>query len=596
MSVLFIVLLAVAAAGGTYLLLERSGRRGLPAAACRAVAWAALGLLVLNLSCPDRAGAPRPLVLLDASLSMAAAGGQWAAARDSAARWGEVRLVGGLGPDSMPTAGTSQFNEALGAAAATARPVIVVTDGEIEDATDLHGLLPRAAVRLFPRAAIGDVAVWQVTGPSRVTAGDSLRLAVELRRHGALGADSTDLLIRWGTRVLGRQRVALPADRSQQVVTVSSRGLPAGDHILEVVLLPPPGDAESRDDVRWHRLTVAATPGVVLLASPGDWDSRFLFRTLSAVADLPVRGYVRLSDETWRDMVTLAPVTAAAIRQAVRGADLLILKGDPGASGTATRARGIWRWPSGERGETVLPGDWYLSAVPTAPMAGAFLGASLDSFPPATGMTPLQPAKGDWVALVGQESRRGAPRPAVLGGVRGNRREVMIAVQGLWRWAFRGGGSAQAYRAWVAATASWLLSAPDSAVGRARPLRPVVARGRPMVFQWTGSGPIQPVAVALEDQGVTRHDTLRFDGAGRAELVLPVGRYRYRLDGGGTGTVAVEPFSPEWFPRPVALAATESVQSVPLGRTAVRDWLWLFAVAILGLSGEWYLRRRLGLR
>ena len=71
-----------------------TGRRGWVPLACRAVAWAALGLLLLNVSCPV-AGAPRrPLVLLDASLSMSAPGGRWTEARDSAARWGEVRTFG----------------------------------------------------------------------------------------------------------------------------------------------------------------------------------------------------------------------------------------------------------------------------------------------------------------------------------------------------------------------------------------------------------------------------------------------------------------------------------------------------------------------
>ena len=49
---------------------------------CRAIAWSALGLLLVNVSCPV-AGTPlRPLVLLDASLSMGAAGARWAVGID----------------------------------------------------------------------------------------------------------------------------------------------------------------------------------------------------------------------------------------------------------------------------------------------------------------------------------------------------------------------------------------------------------------------------------------------------------------------------------------------------------------------------------
>ena len=91
---ILVLLLAGALAAFTYLRLERAGGRGWVPMVCRAIAWAALGLLLLNLSCPV-AGAPRrPLVLLDASLSLTAAGGRWPEARDSAARWGEVRRFG----------------------------------------------------------------------------------------------------------------------------------------------------------------------------------------------------------------------------------------------------------------------------------------------------------------------------------------------------------------------------------------------------------------------------------------------------------------------------------------------------------------------
>ena len=50
-----------------------------------------------------------------------------------------------------------------------------------------------------------------------------------------------------------------------------------------------------------------------------------------------------------------------------------------------------------------------------------------------------------------------------------------------------------------------------------------------------------------------RSDTLRFDGAGLAEIRLPVGHYHYRLAGAGEGTVAVEEYSDEWLPRTATL-------------------------------------------
>ena len=72
-----VVLLASVLAALTYLRLEPGSPRLWIPAACRAIAWSALGLLLLNVSCPS-AGVPRrPLVLVDGSLSMGAAGGRW---------------------------------------------------------------------------------------------------------------------------------------------------------------------------------------------------------------------------------------------------------------------------------------------------------------------------------------------------------------------------------------------------------------------------------------------------------------------------------------------------------------------------------------
>jgi hypothetical protein len=206
------------------------------------------------------------------------------------------------------------------------------------------------------------------------------------------------------------------------------------------------------------------------------------------------------------------------------------------------------------------------------------------------------------VALSAQLGRRGAQRPAVLGTQDGRVRRVTVAADGLWRWAFRGGSSEQSYRSWVAATASWLLGGVDSGRGLARAIQPVVANGRPVLFQWLGSGP--PVAQGVtwsstaldEPESVQHPDTLHFDGAGRATAWLSPGQYRYRLSGGGSGTVAVEQYSDELLPRPVSLTTRPGRQQRPTSRSAARDWLWLFGICVLALSGEWLVRRRLGLR
>jgi hypothetical protein len=169
-------------------------------------------------------------------------------------------------------------------------------------------------------------------------------------------------------------------------------------------------------------------------------------------------------------------------------------------------------------------------------------------------------------------------------------------VAGLWRWAFRGGSSEQAYRTWVAATASWLLGGADTAQGAARVARPVVGNGRPVVFEWTGAGPATPVGITWSGEGAPPADTLRFDGSGHAAIFLRPGEYRYRLSGGGGGTVAVETYSDELPPRRPTLQAHEASAPTPTERRAARDWLWLFGLCVAGLAGEWLARRRMGLR
>jgi hypothetical protein len=294
-------------------------------------------------------------------------------------------------------------------------------------------------------------------------------------------------------------------------------------------------------------------------------------------------------------MADLSVVPGETVRQAARRADLLIQMGSVGALAEGTTARGIWTWPAGSD-STALAGDWYLAAADASPVAGAFLGQPVDSFPPAIQLTPVQPGPGDWIALTAQLGRRGAQRPAVYGRETGRVRRSIVAVDGLWRWAFRGGSSEQAYRIWVAATASWLLGGADSARGSARPVRAVVSNGRPVMFEWTAPGPPQAVGIAWSGEGAPGADTLRFDGSGHAAVWLSPGEYRYRLSGGGGGAVAVEEYSEELLPRPVALTAHEAQAPIAGGRRAARDWLWLFGICMAGLAGEWMARRRLGLR
>ncbi|MGH7548404.1 MAG: hypothetical protein ACREMM_09530, partial [Gemmatimonadales bacterium] len=169
---------------------------------------------------------------------------------------------------------------------------------------------------------------------------------------------------------------------------------------------------------------------------------------------------------------------------------------------------------------------------------------------------------------------------------------------GLYRWAFRGGASAEAYRALVAALADWLLVEEAGSRERFVPVTYEVANGLPVAWRWTGPGAAQDVAIAVTGGRRERVDTLRFDATGHAELPLPPGVYRYAAAGGPErGSVAVDGWSAEWQPSPAA-PVLRPQDGAPLGRfatTELRDRWWLFVVAIAAFATEWAWRRRQGL-
>jgi hypothetical protein len=123
-----------------------------------------------------------------------------------------------------------------------------------------------------------------------------------------------------------------------------------------------------------------------------------------------------------------------------------------------------------------------------------------------------------------------------------------------------------------------------------------VPNGLPTVWRWSSSDAAGPLAVTLRNGDTTRTDTLRFDAAGRAELLLQPGIYRYALSGGPEqGVVAVETYSDEWVPRAPSLVSQSGEATARRASVALRDRWWLFVIAIAALATEWALRRRQGL-
>jgi hypothetical protein len=564
---------------------QRLARR---AALARAAGLAALFILVLDPGIANRRVERRPFVLLDNSVSMHAAGGRAAEAARVAASIGDTTSFGEL--TRGEPGGRSNLLDALTGAVASGRPIAVVTDGEIADVAAIPGdLLARATVRLLPRPAGADVALTAVRAPLRLAAGDTLTIEVEAERTAG-APDSASVLVRDSASVWLRGVLRFGASSRTQLHLAGPlpRGL-RGEQWLRVERIGA-ADAEPEDDVRWWRLTVTPTPGVVVVADAPDWDARALYRTLKDVVDVPIRGYAQLQRGQWRRMDDLRPVAASEVTAAAKGADLLAVRGDVKGWRAFGKARLLW--PAATES-----GDWYVTGGGVSPINGAFAGVEPDSLPPAAGVRPLD---GDslhgWVGATARRSRRGPPVPVIGGAADRTGRTIVIGVDGLYRWAERGGVADQAWRTMIASAASWLLATPEGDSTRARPLAPVTQRGRPVHFRWTGTGAPLPVAIELRGPLGDHRDTLRFDGAGDAVLAVGVGRYRYTLDGGGTGTFAVEPYSDELAPSPVTLTEHAGLTARAAQRRSLRELLWLFGIAIAGFGSEWMLRRRLGLR
>ena len=580
-------------------------------AALRAAALGALVLLVWNPTAARvEAGGASPLVLLDASLSMAGHGGRWQEALDTARALAQGGVIWRFGErvagfDTLPpTDGTSRLAPALDAAAARGGPVTVVSDGAIADLADIPpDLARRARIVVLPRTPFFDAFVASVEGPRRVSAGDTIRLRVSFgtagKRETGSGKRNATLAVNLGGRRIASRAVPLPDSGivSSELTFPVSR-FPRPGWVAVEVRLEGVGDEEPRDDARLFVLEVSPQPSVVLLASPPDWETRFLARTLEDVARVPVRTFIEAEPGRgrWRDGATLEGRAPGDVARAVAGAALVIEAGDPAMVGRFSPKGAVLLWPSQRR----LDGDWYAQPPPSglSPLAGALAGVAWDSLPPATSLAELGPDSSTSVALVARLARRGPPRPMVTLSEHAGARRAAIAAGGLYRWAFRGGASGEAYRALVAGLVDWLLEQGAGSGKRFVPVTYETPNGMPLQWRWTGKGEPRDVVIALAaDQG-QRVDTLRFDAGGRAELRLPPGVYRYAAsegEGAERGVVAVDAYSDEWRPAVPVVTPHAGTPGGWLTGVALRDRWWLFAVAIAAFTAEWAWRRREGL-
>ena len=549
--------------------------------------------------------APR-LVLLDASLSMAGRGGPWAAALDTARALAQGDVIWRFGArvtafDTLaPRDGASRLAPALAAAAGRGGPVAIVTDGAISDRADVPtDLLESARIVVLARSPFFDAFVSDVSGPARVGARDTVRLRVSYgtagTRDGGRGTGKATLAVSDAGRRITSRQVPLPDSGTVSVeLTLPPSLVPRPGWSALDVRLEGVSDSEPRDNARTFVLQVSAQPSIVLLASPPDWDTRFLAHTLEDVAQAAVKVLVAADPggTRWRDAATLAPVPPGEVRRAVQGAELLVEAGDPATFARVPARGAVLLWPLGRRQD----GDWYVQPPAASPIAGGLAGVAWDSLPPVTALGQVAPDSTAAIALTARLARRGPPHPVIALSQRDGKRRAVIAAAGLYRWVFRGGASAEAYRALVAGLTDWLLAGGEGRGDRFRPVASVTPNGLPLQWRWTAAGEPRAVVLSLATAGGQRQDTLRFDAGGRAELWLPAGQYRYAAaEGQERGLVVVDTYSDEWRPAPAVLAPQAGAAEARLAGVPLRDRWWLFVLAIVAFAAEWAWRRRRGL-
>ncbi|MSR07552.1 MAG: hypothetical protein EXR93_10885 [Gemmatimonadetes bacterium] len=599
--------LSAAIGGVVYLWAERMGTVGAGLAALRATALTVLVLLLVNPARIDRVRGGPPTVLLDASLSMGTTGGHWREARDTAlALAGTPARVLRFGSalasfDTMPPEdGTTQLSEALRAAAARSGPVVVVSDGGVDDAGVLSPVLTQGVtVVVLPRDPVPDAALLDVAIEGRIQRGDSVPGTFLVSTVGPLTRATGRFEVFTGQRRLLVNEITLPPSpgMARRTFLLPAGLLGAGVHVL-TFRLTTSGDGEPGDDVRQRVVSVTDQPHVVVLVNPPDWEGRFLASTLAEVAHTTVRGFARVRPDRWVDMRTLAPVSAMEIRATVRTAGLVVARGDvvPELAGFHGP---LWRWPAGTEAATQsMPGDWYVTPeTPSSPVGGRFASVAWDSVAPVEDLVPVVVAPGDWVGLSARLGRRGADRALLVGRDTGGLRSLTTTGDGFWRWDLKGGAAREAYRAFVAGGVDWLLGADAIRRISALTASPTVPRGQPLAFRWTRTPVPDSLVVRLSGPDSSFGSVLRFDAQGVARLFAPPGTYRWSAPGvaGAVGLSVVESYSDEFRPRPVTLHPVVRADAFSIVELRPRERWWLFVIVVLALLGEWAWRLRRGL-
>ncbi len=574
-------------------------------------AGAYLCLIAMLLGAPSGTREPlAPLAVLDVSQSWWRAGNSvlWRSALDS------IRAVGGdsvlLFGDSARIVSRSDLDETLAPdprsllqpvldqATALGRAIVVVTDAELDDPAALLRLPAGSRVVRIEHPRAIDAAVTQLDVPAFATGGDSIIVTATITA-GNDSVRSAAFVVLLEKVEIARTpvRVLEPfASQQQELRVVVTRG--AGERELSAVVIAT-GDNVSHNDTLSSIIDVSDRPRVVFVSTAPDLDVREALRVLRGSVKLPVRGYLRVAPGIWREEGTLAAVSEADVQARAAAAGLLVLHGDSLWNGVVAARRGpvvIWSpapAPAVTRpGEISRPVEWYVSRIPASPLTSAIAALPLDSLPPLD----VGGAVGGGIpVLEARAGRAGDARVIAAVSTEAGPRRLRVSGSGYASWALRGGRSADAFTALWGAMFDW-MAASQTDGATASLAANVVRAGEPLRWRRGGTDSLVTVEITSATGSV---DSVLLSFSATQDLVesaaLAEGRYTIRT-GEHTRRLVVNP-SREWVPRAPTPAPEFSAGGAPsMAARSLIERTWPFVLALVLLSGEWLLRRRVGLR
>lgn len=495
----------------------------------------------------------------------------------------------------------SRVRAAVDRAASLGRPLVLLTDGEVDDAEALAEAPAGSIVRVLANAPRTDGAIADMAVPTNATAGDTITVAATVMAGASATPDAKLRVVVDGIAPVVLPVPALAALTSTRVTSTIALPRGARSAIVRSVLLVP-GDAEPRNDTLSSTIDIGDRPSAVFVSTAPDLDVREALVVLRGALNVPTRAFLRVAPGVWRVEGSLAPISEDDVRTQAGAAGMLIVHGDTAwrpraAVRSATGAKALWvpapPTAIARAGEVARTPEWYASGVPASPLASALAGLPLDSLPP---LTLAGPAKGSIPVLTAQLGKRGEAVSAIAARTENGVRTIVVSGSGYAGWALRGGRSAEAFGALWGAIFDW-LAAGRGDVRAARPMASLLRAGEAVA--WRRGGVDSIVSVRLSRRGESGVDslTLRFVGASfeTTSPALAAGVYDVQVEGGAS--VLVVNASREWVPRaPTVRDGVLSRGALSSDAPRLADAGWPFVLALLLLCGEWIGRRAVGYR